>query len=162
LLLAEGCLSFRKIFIDYSKTESLSGIDPFRECITAASMCHLIYRRNFLKPKTIPFIPERGVYTERNHSYKSNLWLGFISWEQKIYIKSALNDGEEQIGKYYVDGYVPSTKTVYEFHGCYYHGCPKCFSPDTISKKQKLMGSIFKAHKNRIEYIKTKCQKIVL
>ena len=26
-----------------------------------------------------------------------------------------------------VDGYDEATKTVYEFHGCFYHGCVKCF-----------------------------------
>ncbi|CAH3173162.1 unnamed protein product, partial [Porites evermanni] len=27
----------------------------------------------------------------------------------------------------FVDGYDEATKTVYEFHGCFYHGCLKCF-----------------------------------
>ena len=26
-----------------------------------------------------------------------------------------------------VDGYNATTRTVYEFHGCFYHGCPQCF-----------------------------------
>ena len=26
-----------------------------------------------------------------------------------------------------VDGYNATTRTVYEFHGCFYHGCPHCF-----------------------------------
>ncbi|KAK3742928.1 hypothetical protein QZH41_015299 [Actinostola sp. cb2023] len=26
-----------------------------------------------------------------------------------------------------VDGYDPTTNTVYEFHGCLFHGCPTCF-----------------------------------
>ena len=25
-----------------------------------------------------------------------------------------------------VDGYEPSSRTVYEFHGCFFHGCPRC------------------------------------
>ena len=29
-------------------------------------------------------------------------------------------------GKVKVDGYDPVTKTVYEFHGCQFHGCKKC------------------------------------
>lgn len=29
--------------------------------------------------------------------------------------------------EYYVDGFDESTNTVYEFHGCYSHGCPTCF-----------------------------------
>ena len=26
-----------------------------------------------------------------------------------------------------MDGYDPLTRTVYEFHGCLYHGCPRCY-----------------------------------
>ena len=26
-----------------------------------------------------------------------------------------------------VDGFCQETNTVYEFHGCFWHGCPKCF-----------------------------------
>ena len=26
-----------------------------------------------------------------------------------------------------VDGFHPETTTVYEFHGCFWHGCPKCY-----------------------------------
>ncbi|KAJ8954631.1 hypothetical protein NQ317_002426 [Molorchus minor] len=26
-----------------------------------------------------------------------------------------------------VDGYNPETKQIFEFHGCYYHGCPVCY-----------------------------------
>lgn len=25
-----------------------------------------------------------------------------------------------------VDGYEPTTKTVFQFHGCHWHGCPTC------------------------------------
>ena len=28
---------------------------------------------------------------------------------------------------YFVDAFNPRTSAVYEFHGCYYHGCVKCF-----------------------------------
>ena len=27
----------------------------------------------------------------------------------------------------FVGGYGTQTKTVYEFNGCFFHGCPKCF-----------------------------------
>jgi G:T-mismatch repair DNA endonuclease (very short patch repair protein) len=29
-----------------------------------------------------------------------------------------------QLPQYSVDGYCPETRTVFEFYGCYYHGCP--------------------------------------
>jgi len=35
--------------------------------------------------------------------------------------------GEQRVANYLVDGYDPTTRTVYEFHGCLWHGCPNCF-----------------------------------
>jgi G:T-mismatch repair DNA endonuclease (very short patch repair protein) len=31
-----------------------------------------------------------------------------------------------------VDGYDESTRTVYQFHGCYWHGCRKCYPENTV------------------------------
>ena len=38
------------------------------------------------------------------------------------------NKGEFRIPntRYTVDGYDATMHTVYEFHGCYWHGCPRC------------------------------------
>ena len=35
------------------------------------------------------------------------------------------------------------TGTAFEFYGCFWHGCSKCFSPDMInSRNQKSMGTL--------------------
>ena len=44
--------------------------------------------------------------------------------KNQIKIRHALNGGEQKVCGHYVDGYDPETKTVYEFHGCYWHGFP--------------------------------------
>ena len=49
--------------------------------------------------------------------------------ERGIEIKHALNGGEQRISGHYVDGYHEESRTVFEFHGCYWHGCPTHF-PD--------------------------------
>jgi DNA polymerase type B, organellar and viral len=43
-----------------------------------------------------------------------------------------------------VDGYDKSTNTVYQFHGCYYHGCKTCY-PNTIinSKNNRYMSDLY-------------------
>ena len=46
-----------------------------------------------------------------------------------IEIKHALNGGEQRINGHYVDGYHEESRTVFEFYGCYWHGCPTHF-PD--------------------------------
>lgn len=161
-LLSKGCLSFRNVIKETTKSNTIDGIDPFLECITIASLCQLIYRKDYLESKTIPYIPERGSYSERNSSYKSNLWLAFMMKKYGLELKSSLNGGEYQFGKYFVDGYDEENSIIYEFHGCFFHGCPRCFSSETFNpRKQKLMGSIFHQHKNRISFLKKKCKKLV-
>ena len=52
-------------------------------------------------------------------------WLNWLSHSQGIKIQHGLTTGERRIGKYKVDGYCEATKTIYEFHGCWWHmhGC---------------------------------------
>jgi hypothetical protein len=54
-------------------------------------------------------------------------------------IQHALNGGEKLIAdsRYKADGYCPIMNEIIEFHGCLWHGCPKCFSPSDINPKTK-------------------------
>ena len=60
--------------------------------------------------------------------------------KQNILIRHALNhpDGEKMIladgHRYRVDGYCEQTNTVYEYHGCFYHGCKVCYTEKTRVK----------------------------
>ena len=153
-LLAEGCLEFRKIIIEMTR-QGDKYIDPFQEAITIASLCHVIYRSLVLEPKTLAYIPD--VIKEKNSSHKARIWLDSIS-----NIQHANNGGEHKIGSYFVDGYNRFTDTVYEFHGCYFHGCPKCFNPETYNKVLKItMGTVYKRHEKRIYFIKSKCRELI-
>ena len=62
-------------------------------------------------------------------------------------IKHALNGGEKKltIGNktYKADRFCKDTNIVYEFYGCFWHGCPNCYKPNVInSKNQKDMGTL--------------------
>jgi G:T-mismatch repair DNA endonuclease (very short patch repair protein) len=155
-LLKDGCLTFRKIILDIS-----GGIDPFMECITLASLCHLIFRKSHMLPKSIGIIPILGFNAEQTSSNVCIQWLKYISWSQNIYIRHARNGGEVKLGKYRVDGYSETItdnklyKIIYEFHGCYFHGCKICFTDSTWNQtKQCLNSSIYQKHLHRIESIK--------
>lgn len=52
-----------------------------------------------------------------------------------MFIQHALNGGEKQIGNFFVDRYADreGVEYVWEFLGCFYHGCPTCFNPRTVS-----------------------------
>lgn len=150
-LLKEGTLAYRKIILDITK-----GIDPFEKCITMAGVCHLIYRSLIMKPKTIGIIPLLGFNPEQNSSAKAFKWLQFISISENKHIKHSKNGGEFQVGKYRVDGYHEESKTIYEFNGCYWHGCPRCFSANGFNnQKYKTYGMIYRDHCERIKKIQS-------
>ena len=48
--------------------------------------------------------------------------MDYIMHKKNIKILHKLNNSKEgRIGNFLVDGYSPSSKTVHEFLGCYYH-----------------------------------------
>ena len=51
------------------------------------------------------------------------------------FIRHAHNGGEVRIAGCLVDGYDGTTDTIYEFHGCLFHGCNQCFPRQTQSSK---------------------------
>ena len=70
-LLKEGCLKFRKILLE--KT----GVDPFKKCITIASLCHYIFRKNMMIKDSIAIIPSNGYNPEQKCSIKALKWLAY-------------------------------------------------------------------------------------
>ena len=129
-ILRRGCLTLRQLFLD------ISGIDPF-QYVTIASVCTAIYRNEFLPENTIGIVNELG---GDQYSIKSIKWLKYISLRENINIKHACNGGEYWITingdrKLKVDGFCKETNTIYQFQGCYFHGCPKCFNDLTKNKK---------------------------
>ena len=51
-------------------------------------------------------------------------WLEWVAHKERIHIRHQLNNVEKRVGdrKLPVDGFNPETQTVYQFHGCYWHG----------------------------------------
>lgn len=125
VILQTGCVKFREQFL------SETGVDPF-SAITIASACMKVFLTNYLQPKTLA-IPSPDNYTEqcKRFSNESIKWLEWVMHNEKVFIRHALNGGEAQFGRYFVDGYaeIDGVKYAWEFHGCFYHGCPECFNP---------------------------------
>ena len=144
-ILRRGCLNLREEFIE------IANIDPF-QYLTIASVCMAIYRKKYLKEKTIAVVDKEQKDT---YSKESICWLDYIMSKESINIQHALNGGEKQILGNKVDGYCEEANTVYQFHGCFWHGCPKCFQSNTINNKnQKTMSTLYyntKEISNKIE-----------
>ena len=128
-LMKEGCLKFAE------DTQQDAGFNPLTQCITIASTCHYFWRNHQMEPKTIAAEPPHGWGGLKISQSKVALqWLFYQ--DHKLggnRIKHTRNGGEQVIkvkrGKVRVDGYDPNTKTVYEFHGCKFHG-RKNFKPN--------------------------------
>ena len=97
-----------------------------------------------------------GYNPEQKTSTKALQWIKFQSFKHNLKISHAKNGGEFKIGNYLVDGFCEKTQTVYEFHGCFWHGCKKCYKSDTSNPvKRELMGTTYKKHTDRINYLKS-------
>ena len=138
-LLQAGCEAFTNEFKEHA------GFNPFISCVTIASACHLFWRKHCLKEETIAIEPLKGWRGSRvNQSKKAMQWLYYK--EEGLAkqgacqdrIKHVRNGGEQSVtcveGCYFVDGYDPQTQTVYEFNGCFWHGCPRCHPQNRHAK----------------------------
>ena len=73
---------------------------------------------------------EKAFYPEGTFGIKVICWLQHLSREsgKHIHHHKCGHGGERFIKGVPVDGYQPETKTVFQFHGCHWHGCIQCFS----------------------------------
>ncbi|XP_065222349.1 uncharacterized protein LOC135846916 [Planococcus citri] len=120
-ILRRGCLSLRQTFLD------IANIDLFSEYITIASVCMAIYRSRYLDPESI------AIVLKEIRDQFSKVSIGWLESFNNDNIAHATNGGEVQICGAKVDGFDSTTNTVYQFHGCFWHGCPECFDDDTIN-----------------------------
>ena len=114
-ILRKCCLDFRDIL------QETTGVDPFEKCLTIASVCHLVYRTNYLVENTI------GVFSDEHQlktktSNKAVKWLSWLAETEEIDIEHAKNGGEKRVEGYSLDGFCEERNTVYEFQGCFWHG----------------------------------------
>ena len=84
---------------------------------------------------------EQTFYPKNSSSPESLRWLEKEAALRKIHIHHAAcgHGGERWVESAPVDGYNHETKTVFQYHGCYWHGCRKCFPYDRnrlINKNQ--------------------------
>lgn len=91
-------------------------------------------------------------------------WLNFLEYETKLTIEHAKNTGEHKIkdSRYLADGYNEQHNIVFEFNGCYYHGCPNCFERDDLNTKtKKTFGELYEKTQIKQEYVINKGYKYI-
>lgn len=76
-----------------------------------------------------------------------------VSNKEKRWLKHVANGDKDfvhhyKVDRYMCDGYDPKTNTIYEFNGCFWHGCAKCFaSGDT----NPVTGYTYEEHRSKTE-----------
>ena len=154
-LLKAGCLQFQNEFAAHA------AFRPMEKCVTIASACNRYWRKMMLPRQTIAVEPPSGWHgATTNQSVKALKWLKWQNHRlvqtsntpQADRIKHVGNEGEVTVRtpakSYVVDGFDPLTNTVYEFHGCLWHGCTKCF-PDrhlkSIQRSDRTFQELYEA-----------------
>jgi G:T-mismatch repair DNA endonuclease (very short patch repair protein) len=100
------------------------------------------------------FAPSRVL----KHSKVAQGWLEYVSWKEGIAIRHALKGGEARLGRHNlpVDGFCVASKTVYQFHGCFWHGhpCSKTLGVEIHPTKGKAMSEIYADTLEKDRYIR--------
>jgi hypothetical protein len=119
MVMARGCLKFRDLYVNKFN------VDPFAECVTIASTCLTVFKKNFLEEDTMGVVPPLGYRQRDIQSVEAMEWLYSLKIPNLRWACS--EDGESMIAGGKVDGYDEAKKTIYQYHGCYWHGCNVCF-----------------------------------
>ncbi len=94
----------------------------------------------------------------RDHQLQAFHWLNYMNrYEDKQILHYRNNGKEKRVGIYPVDGFDPRENTVYQFHGCYFHG-HQCRLTTSVNNEQWLSNRQAKYDKtaSTTEYIKSK------
>ncbi|KAK3742921.1 hypothetical protein QZH41_004491 [Actinostola sp. cb2023] len=119
MVLTRGCLKFHELYAE------LFRVDPFQECVTIAGTCLTVLKKNYLRENTLGWCPHSATVTATCN--RSKRWNGSGRWVVARGFGGGAIRTEKRRSSAKVDGYDPDTRTVYQYHGCVFHGCPRCF-----------------------------------
>ena len=90
---------------------------------------------------------EKAFYPNSSFGIKAVCWMEYEAKQRGIYIhhqRCGHGWGRSILG-YKVDGYCPESKTIFEYNGCHWHGCPNCFT--SLEKRAEVVGKARNGHK---------------
>ena len=158
-LLKEGCLTFKRLF------EKETKFDPFNH-ITIASACNRDLRQNRMETNTIASEP---LYGWRLKTNQSKVAMEYLLWQRSQIngrIQHVGNDGEYRIpcSRYTADGFDATTNTVYEFQGCFFHGCRKCYpnrSETHLRLEHRCTADVYLCTQEKLQFLRDKGYNVV-
>ena len=100
---------------------------------------------------------ENGFHPQQAQPY-GQMAVQWLTWESDrtgCTIRHQANGREKRTGKLPVDGWCAETRTAYQFHGCFWHGCPKCYDQnETNPKNNKTMATLLADTKKHTTYLR--------
>jgi hypothetical protein len=157
-VLRQACWAFMNLFLKLVK------IDPFKESTTISSICSKVFRTMFLKPDTVGLIPRAGYRMGDKQSIEGLKWLAYIGRDKNII--HAGNGREVDLAgvpNVKVDGYCEDKNEVFEYLGCFWHGC-LCMTnrQSPIGCTNETLQNRYEETMSRLQRIKNACYNVVL
>ena len=117
VVLKQGCMKFREIVMGLTEKK----FDPWQS-ITIAGLSQQIYKRFDMSKQSIGVLSDNYVKTS-NEEFE---WIDYLR-------STGISIPKQQykICGFIVDGFNPDTNTIYEYNGCYFHGCKSCYNEYT-------------------------------
>ena len=108
---------------------------------------------------------QKAFYPKHQASKESIQWLRYVEKNWKIKIAHAMSGqgGERWIEKRPVDGYNDEKKVAFQYHGCRWHGCPKCYPnrEQIIEHGGKTVEELYQATKRRTAHLRKVGYKVI-
>ena len=124
-----------------------TNIDPF-DFLTQSEVAKTFFSRGHVHDESNENLPAISApKKKRGWSSVSLEWMEYEAKRCNIHIQHMGNSFKEFFDPFseaFVDGYCKDTNTVYEFYGCYWHGCPRCYDRTKVHDRKNLpMYSIY-------------------
>ena len=108
---------------------------------------------------------QKAFYPRHKASKESIQWLEYVAKHWKMPIAHAMSGhgGERWVENRPVDGYNHERKLVLQYHGCYWHGCPKCYRDrnTVIEHCGRTREELYQATKRRTAYLRKKGYRVI-
>ena len=108
---------------------------------------------------------QKAFYPKQKASKESIQWLEYVAkhWKITIHHAESGHGGERWIEKSPVDGYNHERKLVLQYHGCSWHGCPRCYPNrgQILSHGTKTAEDLYQATKKRTAHLRKVGYKVV-
>ena len=125
-ILRKGCIIFTDLMF------SVANVLPFYDSsmLTIASAALKVFKQNFLRERQLALFPKQRYRGNVNQSLIALCWLRSI---QHLTHSRISKNGEKKLCGRFVDKFDENSNLVYQFHGCCYHGCKKCFAREDFN-----------------------------